>query len=65
MSFARWSASMRCMRERSGASTALGGDSLTGGIGGDYTSCCRAINPKKANSALAQVEVKHCRARLR
>jgi hypothetical protein len=51
MSLARWSASMRCTRERSGAATGFGSDSLTGGIGGDYTSCGLPINPKTGNLA--------------
>jgi hypothetical protein len=33
--------------------------------GGDYTSWRGAINPKMANLADAQVELEHCRARLR
>jgi hypothetical protein len=32
----------------------LGGDSLTGGMGGDYTSWDGAIKPNKWNSAKAQ-----------
>jgi hypothetical protein len=56
---------MRCTRERSGAATGFESDSLTGGMGGDYTSCGRPIKAKSPNSTHAQAEVEHCRARLR
>jgi len=38
MSLARWSASIRCVRERSGAVDCLAGAlSVAGGMGGEYT----------------------------
>jgi hypothetical protein len=43
----------------------FGGDSLTGGMAGDYTSWGRAIKAKRANSAPPQAEVEHCRGWLR
>jgi hypothetical protein len=40
----------------------FGSDSLTGGMGGDYTSWRRPIKANSRNSTRPQVEVKHCRA---
>src|SRR5437763_9498382 len=50
------------MRERSGAATGLGSDSLTGGMGGDYTSWRGAFKANSPNSTRPQAEVQHCRA---
>jgi hypothetical protein len=61
MSFARASASILCIRERSGAAIGLESASLTG-MGGDYTSWARAIKANRPNSAQRKVEVEHCRA---
>jgi hypothetical protein len=52
---------MRCTRDRSGAAMGLGGDSLTGGMGGDYTSWREPIKTNLTNSTEAQAEVEHCR----
>src|SRR5689334_25232444 len=52
---------MRCTRERSGAAVGLVGDSLTGDMGGDYTSCEEAIKIKRPNSTRPQAELEHCR----
>jgi hypothetical protein len=41
----------------------LGSDSLTGGIGGDYTSWKEPIKPNPANSTRPQAEVEHRRGR--
>jgi hypothetical protein len=41
----------------------LGGDSETGGMGGDYTSWTGAIKAKTGNSAKAQPQVQACRGR--
>jgi hypothetical protein len=38
------------------------GDSLTGGMGGDYTSWGGPIKPNIGNSSQAQGEVEVCRA---
>jgi hypothetical protein len=43
----------------------FGGDSLTGGMGGDYTSCDGAIKAFLLNSTTPQAEVERCRGRLR
>jgi hypothetical protein len=43
----------------------LEGDSLTGGMGGDYTSWAGAFKQKMANSARPQPELEHCRGRFR
>jgi hypothetical protein len=43
----------------------FGGDSLTGGMGGDYTSWAQPIKTNSANSSGPQVEVEHCRGWLR
>jgi hypothetical protein len=43
----------------------LGGDSETGGMGGDYTSWTGAIKAKTGNSAKAQPQVQACRGRFR
>src|SRR6516165_5755181 len=64
MSFARASASILCIRERSGAAIGLESDSLTG-MGGDYTSWAWAIKANRPNLAQRQVEIEHCRAWLR
>jgi hypothetical protein len=40
---------MRCVRERSGAAMAFVGESLTGGMGGDYTSWGASIKLHMAN----------------
>jgi hypothetical protein len=40
----------------------LESDSLTGGMGGDYTSWRRPIKANSPNSLRPQVEVQHCRA---
>ena len=58
ISFARCSASIRWVSERSGAATAgLGGVFVAGGMGGESTSRTRGDKPKEANSAEPQVEV--------
>ena len=58
ISFARWRASMRWTRERSGAATdGLVGVFVAGGMGGESTSRTRTGNPKLANSAAPLVEV--------
>src|SRR3954462_2179230 len=58
ISFARWRASMRWTRERSGAATeGLVGVFVAGGMGGESTSRARTGNPKDANSASPLVEV--------
>jgi hypothetical protein len=49
------------MSERSGAAMGFGGDSVTGGMGGDYTSWRESIKAKCRNSGEAQAEVEHCR----
>src|ERR1700733_3681311 len=61
MSLARASASMRWTNERSGAAVGLEGDSVTGGMGGDYTSWEGAIKTNKPNSTRPQAELEHCR----
>jgi hypothetical protein len=43
----------------------LDGDSVTGGMGGDYTSCDGAIKTNGRNSTTPQAEVEHCRGWLR
>jgi hypothetical protein len=45
------------MSDLSGAATGFGGNWLTGGMGGDYTSWCGAIKAKSPNSVKAQLEV--------
>src|SRR6476659_9077117 len=57
MSFARWSASIRCWRDRSGAETVV---LVAGGMGGESTSMRSLGNPSDVNSARPQVEVQHC-----
>jgi hypothetical protein len=39
--------------------------SAAGGMGGDYTSCARAIKANRRNSGEPLVEVEHCRGWLR
>jgi hypothetical protein len=54
---------MRCTSERSGAARrGLENDSVTGGMGGDYTSWGGSIKAKHRNSAQSQLELEHCRA---
>ena len=58
-------ASIRWVKERSGAATDFGNGSLTGGMGGDYTSWTGPIKANDPNFARPQLELEHCRASLR
>jgi hypothetical protein len=52
---------MRCTRERSGAAITFVGESLTGGMGGDYTYVPAVIKAHPSNSTRPQAEVEHHR----
>src|SRR3954447_19901514 len=65
ISFARWSASMRWTRERSGAAVVgLAGVFVAGGMGGESTAPTAADRGGARNSCLPQVEVQADRAEL-
>src|SRR4051795_9741428 len=57
MSLARWSASIRWVRERSGAEVGLvGALSVAGGMGGEYTERDRPCKPDRPNSSVPRPE---------
>src|SRR6476660_2865329 len=65
MSLARWSASIRWVRERSGAEDCLAGAlSVVGGMGGEYTDAPGLRNPIGPNSHEARPEVHTSSGRL-
>src|SRR3954454_24011791 len=65
ISFARWSASMRWTRERSGAAVVgLAGVFVAGGMGGESTARRAADKGRARNSCLPQVEVQSARSPL-
>src|SRR3954469_23876171 len=58
ISFARWSASMRWTRERSGAAVVgLAGAFVAGGMGGESTALTASDKREKANIGLGELEV--------
>src|SRR3954471_13782697 len=61
ISFARWSASMRWTRERSGAAVVgLAGVFVAGGMGGESTALGAADKGSPANSPAPELEVQSC-----
>src|SRR4051795_1636909 len=61
ISFARWSASMRWTRERSGAAVlGLAGVFVAGGMGGESTALAASDKGIPANSPAPELEVQSC-----